>query len=165
MKQRTPRRRDIFKRLNTHYRLVFIDDESLIEVASFRLTMRKLYILFSTIFVVLVVLTVTVLLLTPLKYYIPGYGNDNTRVKVMQLKRQVDSLSDLSQQQQKYEENLRTIIAGEKPVKQDTTMLDMSRVNQEAMKSMLPSADVIKKDAIEAVKRENKQQTNGRKNK
>lgn len=158
MKQRTPRRRDVFKRLNTHYRLVFIDDESLEEVASFRLTMRKLYILLSTIFVVLVFITVSILLITPLKYYIPGYGNDKTRGQVIRLKRQVDSLNDVALQQQKYEENMRRVINGSVELKLDTQKLDMSRVRQEDMKNMLPTTDVIKKDAIEAVKRDNRKQ-------
>lgn len=158
MKQRTPRRRDVFKRLNTHYRLVFIDDESLEEVASFRLTMRKLYILLSTIFVVLVFITVSILLITPLKYYIPGYGNDKARGQVIRLKRQVDSLNDVALQQQKYEENMRRVINGNVELKLDTQKLDMSRVRQEDMKNMLPTTDVIKKDAIEAVKRDNRKQ-------
>lgn len=158
MKQRTPRRRDVFKRLNTHYRLVFIDDESLEEVASFRLTMRKLYILLSTIFVVLVLITVSILLITPLKYYIPGYGNDKARGQVIRLKRQVDSLNDVALQQQKYEENMRRVINGNVELKLDTQKLDMSRVRQEDMKNMLPTTDVIKKDAIEAVKRDNRKQ-------
>lgn len=158
MKQRTPRRRDVFKRLNTHYRLVFIDDESLEEVASFRLTMRKLYILLSTIFVVLVFITVSILLITPLKYYIPGYGNDKARGQVIRLKRQVDSLNDVALQQQKYEENMRRVINGNVDLKLDTQKLDMSRVRQEDMKNMLPTTDVIKKDAIEAVKRDNRKQ-------
>lgn len=158
MKQRTPRRRDVFKRLNTHYRLVFIDDESLEEVASFRLTMRKLYILLSTIFVVLVFITVSVLLITPLKYYIPGYGSDKTRGQVIRLKRQVDSLNDVALQQQKYEENMRRVINGNVELKLDTQRLDVSRVRQEDMKNMLPTTDAIKKDAIEAVKRDNRKQ-------
>jgi hypothetical protein len=93
---RPARRRHIFKRLNTHYRLVFIDDTSLQEVASFRLTMRKLYILFSSIFVFVIVVTVAILLLTPLKYYIPGYAGGSDRREVIQLKRTVDSLTDLT---------------------------------------------------------------------
>lgn len=149
---RPAKRRDIFKRINTHYRLVFIDDMSLQEVASFKLTMRKLYILFSTIFVFVIVITVGILLLTPLKYYIPGYAGGSDRREIIQLKRTVDSLSDLTVAQEKFHTNLRDVIAGDTKVKRDTTKLDMKRVNQEAMNNLVPMNEEIKKGALQPVK-------------
>src|SRR5690606_7616533 len=115
----TKERSGPFRKLNTHYRIVFIDDESLEEVSSFRLTMGKLYILLSTIFVIVSLIIVTIVLATPLKYYIPGYGSDKTRLKMIRLKQDVDSLSDLVTAQARYEENIRNIVTGQKPVKQD----------------------------------------------
>jgi hypothetical protein len=150
---RPAKRRHIFKRLNTHYRLVFIDDTSLQEVASFRLTMRKLYILFSSIFVFVIVVTVCILLLTPLKYYIPGYAGGSNRREVIQLKRTVDSLTDLTAAQEEFQNNLKNVIAGDVKVKRDTTMLDMKRVNQEAMKNLVPMNEEIKKGALQPVKK------------
>ncbi len=150
---RPAKRRHIFKRLNTHYRLVFIDDTSLQEVASFRLTMRKLYILFSSIFVFVIVVTVGILLLTPLKYYIPGYAGGSNRREVIQLKRTVDSLTDLTAAQEEFQNNLKNVIAGDVKVKRDTTMLDMKRVNQEAMKNLVPMNEEIKKGALQPVKK------------
>ena len=141
------------KKLNSHYRLVFIDDESLEEVASFRLTLRKLYVLFSVVFVVVITLTVCLLLVTPLKYYIPGYGNNKANVQMLRLKSSVDSLSDLVAAQQEYEENIRNVISGKYDGKPDTTMLDMNQVRKEAM-SIFPKNEEIKKKAIEEVKKE-----------
>eukprot|EP01012_Entosiphon_sulcatum_P041999 TRINITY_DN55921_c0_g1_i1.p1 TRINITY_DN55921_c0_g1~~TRINITY_DN55921_c0_g1_i1.p1 ORF type:complete len:153 (-),score=22.18 TRINITY_DN55921_c0_g1_i1:261-719(-) len=150
---RPAKRRHIFKRINTHYRLVFIDDTSLQEVASFRLTMRKLYILFSSIFVFVIVVTVCILLLTPLKYYIPGYAGGSERREVIQLKRTVDSLSDLTAAQEEFQNNLKNVIAGDVKVKRDTTLLDMKKVNQEAMKNLVPMNEEIKKGALQPVKK------------
>ena len=141
------------KKLNSHYRLVFIDDESLEEVASFRLTLRKLYVLFSVVFVVVITLTVCLLLVTPLKYYIPGYGNNKANVQMLRLKSSVDSLSDLVAAQQEYEENIRNVISGKYDGKPDTTMLDMNQVRKEAM-SIFPKNEEIKKKAREEVKKE-----------
>ena len=143
----------LLKKLNSHYRLVFIDDESLEEVASFRLTLRKLYVLFSVVFVVVITLTVCLLLVTPLKYYIPGYGNNKANVQMLRLKSSVDSLSDLVAAQQEYEENIRNVISGKYDGKPDTTMLDMNQVRKEAM-SIFPKNEEIKKMAIEEVKTE-----------
>ena len=156
---RTPKRSDIFRKLNTQYRVVFIDDESLEEVGSFQLTMRKLYILLSSMFVLVAVLTVCILLLTPLKYYIPGYGSSNARMQVIKLKQHVDSLSDLVAAQQLYEQNLRNVMTGDVKTIRDTTRLDMKKVKEDEMKTMLPMK-TVKQEAIEEVKKENKQKKN-----
>ncbi len=140
------KKRNLFRKINTNYRIVFINDESLEEVVSFRLTMRKLYVLFSTIFVIIVVLTTTVLLITPLKYYIPGYGSNKTHMQIVRLKRNVDSLSDLVASQQTYENNLRKVISGSYTGHLDTTKLDVNKVNKEAANSIFPRQAEIKKN-------------------
>lgn len=154
MKKPIRKRRDIFKRVNTEYRVVFIDDESLQEVASFKLTMRKLYTLLSSLFVLVAVVTVCIVLLTPLKYYIPGYGNNDSRRQIIQLQQTVDSLSDLAAAQQQYEDNLKDVITGKAGMRRDTAMLDMKKVNQEAMKNMMPMNEEIKRGAIEKMKQQ-----------
>ncbi|OJW84613.1 MAG: hypothetical protein BGO69_07780 [Bacteroidetes bacterium 46-16] len=154
-------RSGILKKLNINYRVVFIDDESLQEVASFKLTMRKLYILLSTLFVVIVTLTVCVLLLTPLKYYVPGYGSDKTHMQVIRLKRNMDSLSDLVAAQQLYEDNIKNIVRGTYNGQPDTTKLDLNQVRKEEM-SIFPQTDEIKKKAIEEVRQENKAKKNAK---
>lgn len=146
-------RSGILKKLNINYRVVFIDDESLQEVASFKLTMRKLYILLSTLFVVIVTATVCVLLLTPLKYYVPGYGSNKTHMQMVRLKRNMDSLSDLVLAQQVYEDNLRKIANGEYDGVKDTTKLDMNMVRKEDM-STFPQTEEIKQKAMEEVKKD-----------
>jgi len=128
----------IYNRLQTQYRIVFINDESLEEVATFRLTIRKLYVLFSTLFVVIVGLTICVLLLTPLKYYIPGYGSNKTHMQVIRLKENVDSLSDLVSAQQSYEANIRKVINGSYNGKSDTTKLSDKVITKESNKVIFP---------------------------
>src|ERR1043165_4368398 len=85
----------LLKNLNAPYRMVFINDNSLEEVASFHLTKKSLYSLFSSIFLITILATVIILLFTPLKYYIPGYGSNAMRLQALILERRVDSLSDL----------------------------------------------------------------------
>lgn len=142
----------LFKRLNAPYRMVFIDDESLDEVASFRLTKGSVYILFSTLFVVTIAVTVLILLFTPMKYYIPGYGDNNTRKQVIHLKQSVDSLSDLIVAQQKQAADIRKVINGDFNGQVDTTMLSPDAIKAAGMNSILPKPEDIKKGAIEATK-------------
>jgi hypothetical protein len=139
------KKQGIFSRVRTQYRVVFINDESLEEVASFRLTIQKLYVVFSTLFVVIVALTICLLLLTPLKYYIPGYGSNKTHLQMVKMKQNVDSLNDLVAAQQLYEANMRSVINGNNSTKRDTTMLNVKEAEKEQMKSIVPLQDIKKK--------------------
>lgn len=142
------KRPTLFKRLDAPYRVVFIDDESLEEVATFSLTKGRMYVLFSTLFVLTVTITVMILLFTPLKYYIPGYGNNKTHKEVVRLKKDVDSLSDMVRAQQGFAMNIKKVIAGEYDGVNDTALLDMDKVHREAMNSILPPGEVIKEEAV-----------------
>ncbi len=101
MRKLTLKRPRPFKNLNAPYRMVFINEDSLEEVASFHLTKRSVWTLFSSLFIITILVTVCILLFTPLKYYIPGYGSNVARTQVIRLKQSVDSLSDLVLLQQK----------------------------------------------------------------
>jgi len=138
MSRRKRKQDGIYNKLQTQYRIVFINDESLEEVATFRLTIRKLYVLFSTLFVVIVGLTICVLLLTPLKYYIPGYGSNKTHMQVRRLKENIYSLSDLVSAQQNYEANIRKVINGNYNGQSDTTKLSEKVLTKEANKTIFP---------------------------
>jgi hypothetical protein len=60
------------KRLRNHYRLVIMNDDTFEEVIKFRLSRLSVYMAFSTIFLVMIGLAIALLVLTPLKYYIPA---------------------------------------------------------------------------------------------
>jgi hypothetical protein len=146
----------LFRRFNAPYRIVFIDDETMQEVAAFKLTKRNVYVVGSTLFVVIVTITVCILLFTPMKYYIPGYGSNRTRMDMIKLKQRVDSLSDLVAAQQSYEANINNVISGKQVTQRDTTLLDVNKVRKEAMNSILPKPEEIKKEAVEGVKKDNR---------
>lgn len=156
MKLTSFKRPKLFKKLNAPYRMVFIDDESMNEVASFRLTKRSVYILFSTLFVMIIAVTVSILLFTPLKYYIPGYGNNKTRVQLIQMKQKVDSLSDILLAQQKQVQNIKNVINGNTDMQRDTAMLKPEQIRTEAMSSIVPAPAEIKKEAIETERKNNR---------
>jgi hypothetical protein len=80
------------KRLRNRYRLVVMNDDTYEEVVTFKLSRLSVYIALCTIFVVLVGLTVALIVFTPLKYYIPGYGSQAERREMANLKIRADSL-------------------------------------------------------------------------
>ena len=115
------------KRLRNRYRLVVMNDDTYEEMITFKLSRISVYVGLSTIFVLLVGLTVALLVLTPLKYYIPGYGNNNSREQLQALKIRTDSLEQTILYKDQYMNNIRKVLNGDTPVQLDTTHLKVSK--------------------------------------
>ena len=112
-----------FKRLQNRYRLVVMNDDTYEEVTNFRLSRMSVYIMLCTIFVVLVGLTVALIVFTPLKYYIPGYGSAQAGREYRQLKYVTDSLEKQVTYQSQYIDGLKKMLTGNTTVKLDTAQL------------------------------------------
>lgn len=111
------------KRLRNRYRLVVMNDDTYEEVVTFKLSRLSVYIGLSTIFVVLVGLTVALIVFTPLRYYIPGYDDLKIGREYRQMKYKVDELEKQAQNQANYIENIKKVLQGGPSVSLDTTQL------------------------------------------
>ena len=134
------RKKSWFKRLTDKYRLVLLNDETFEEVTSFQLTRMNVYVLVSTILVILVLVTVSAIVYTPLKEYIPGYSDVNMRRDVMQLKVRSDSLEKVVHSNEVYLQNLKYVISGDLP------MSTLDEASMQEIKS--PNYDSIDLDKI-----------------
>lgn len=114
-------------RLNHKYRLVIMNDDTYEEVTAFRLSRMSVYVALSTLFVLLVAITVATVVFTPLRYYIPGYGDLRQRKEVLQLRMRTDSLERAITHRDQYLENLKNVIGGN--IKLDTNMLKVPKVD------------------------------------
>ncbi|HVK48201.1 MAG TPA: hypothetical protein VM488_10160 [Pseudobacter sp.] len=115
------------KRLQNRYRLVVMNDDTYEEVVTFKLSRLSVYIVLSTIFVLLTGLTVALIVFTPLRMYIPGYGDVNATRELRELKVRTDSLQQAMQYKDKYLENVKSVLQGNVTVKLDTTTLEIPR--------------------------------------
>lgn len=115
------------KRLRNRYRLVVLNDDTYEEVVTFRLSRMSVYIALSTVFVVLVGLTVALIVFTPLKYYIPGYGNAQIGREYRQLKYVTDSLEKQITYQAQYINGIKKVLVGDVPVNLDTTQIEIPK--------------------------------------
>src|ERR1700712_4800619 len=113
------------KRLRNRYRLVIMNDDTYEEVVTFKLSRMSVYILLSTIFVVLTGLTVALIVFTPLKLYIPGYGDVNNTRELRELKMRTDSLEHAVRHKDEYLQDLKMVLQGNTTVKLDTTSLNL----------------------------------------
>ncbi|MEI8058875.1 MAG: hypothetical protein WCG67_01860 [Ferruginibacter sp.] len=117
------------KRLRNRYRLVVMNEDTYEEVVRFRLNRLSVYIALSTLFVLLVGLTVSLIVFTPLKYYLPGVGYGNARqVKEYRLlKIRTDSIEQALEYKQRYFNDLQKVLQGSVP-KLDTNKLDIPKI-------------------------------------
>src|SRR5215468_395853 len=113
------------QRLRNRYRLVIMNDDTYEEVVTFKLSRLSVYILLSTIFVVLTGLTVALIVFTPLKLYIPGYGDINTSKELREMKMRTDSLEESMQKKDQYLSSLKQVLQGSATVKLDTTSINV----------------------------------------
>lgn len=113
------------KRLRNRYRLVIMNDDTYEEVVTFKLSRLSVYALLSTIFVVLTGLTVALIVFTPLKLYIPGYGDVNNTRELRELKIRTDSLEQSVRYKDQYLQNLKGVLGGDASAKLDTTALKL----------------------------------------
>lgn len=117
------------KRLRNRYRLVVMNEDTYEEVVKFRLSRIGVYIVLSSVFVLLTVLTVALIVFTPIKYYLPGVGyGDARQVKEFrQLKIRTDSMETALKYKQKYLEDIKKVLQGKVPVL-DTNKLDLPKI-------------------------------------
>jgi hypothetical protein len=117
------------KRLQNRYRLVVMNEDTYEEVVKFKLNRLSVYIALSSLFVLLVGLTVALIVFTPLKYYLPGvgYGNSKQVKEYRVLKVRTDSIEQALEYKQQYFNDLQKVLQGSVP-KLDTNKLDLPKV-------------------------------------
>ena len=118
------------KRLRNRYRLVVMNEDTYEEVVKFRLSRLSVYIVMSSVFVLLTVLTVALIVFTPIKYYLPGVGyGDARQVKEFrQLKIRTDSMESALKYKQQYFDDIKKVLEG-KVRALDTNKLDLPKVD------------------------------------
>ncbi|HEV8080784.1 MAG TPA: hypothetical protein VGP43_08735 [Chitinophagaceae bacterium] len=117
------------QRLRNRYRLVVMNEDTYEEVVAFKLSRISVYIALSALFVVLVGLTVALIAFTPLKLYIPGFGDAKQAKEYQGLKVKADSIERTLIYKQQYMDNLQKVLKGE-VTRQDTTQLKLKELEK-----------------------------------
>lgn len=110
----------IFKRwitkLKDKNRLVILNDETLEEKFSFRLSRLNVFILIGSIAILLVFITSYIIAFTPLKEYIPGFGGIAGQRDWYKFQLRLDSLEVAMKDKDLYIYNIKNIIANKEIV-------------------------------------------------
>lgn len=117
------------KRLRNHYRLVIMNEDTYEEVVKFKLNRLSVYITFSTLFIVMIAITASLIIFTPLKYYLPGvgYGDVKQMKEYRELKMRTDSIETVLKNRQQYYDNINKVLSGKVPVL-DTSTLNIPKI-------------------------------------
>ena len=118
------------KRLRNRYRLVVMNEDTYEEVVKFKLSRMSVYIALSTLFVLLIGLTVALIVFTPLKYYLPGvgYGNAKQIKEYRELLHRADSVEKVLINKQQYLDDLQKVLKGT-VVRLDTNKLELPKTD------------------------------------
>lgn len=127
----------IQERLSNTYRLVVMHDETFEEVGSTRLSLLNLYVILASILVVMAISVWLLIAFTPLKQYMPGYGDVMQDKEIRELTKQVEEMEKQLATHREYSENFRRILVGEV-----ITEEDVPKVDPEMMEGV-PSGDGI----------------------
>lgn len=102
------------KRLRNRYLLIVMNEDTYEEVVKFRLSRLSVYIILSSTFVLLTILTVAFIVFTPIKYYLPGVGyGDAVQVREFkQLKIRTDSIENAIKYKQQYLDDIKKVLEG-----------------------------------------------------
>lgn len=106
------RKKEFLKKLHHRYRVVILNDDTMEEKLSIQLSRFKVFMLAGTIVVLLVLATIYLIAFTPLKEYIPGYADFNTRKVLRELSLRADTLERQLRQKDLYIMNIRHITEG-----------------------------------------------------
>ena len=121
--------------LTTAYRLVILNDETFGEKFSIRLSPLGLLITIAAITIVMTTLVISLVALTPLREYIPGYGNISERKELLKLTIKADSIEQTLEAKENYINNLINVFNEKKeesPLKpKKDTLKDYSKINSE----------------------------------
>jgi murein DD-endopeptidase MepM/ murein hydrolase activator NlpD len=109
------RRSRLLKKLRSKYRLVLIDDRTFEERFSMRLSRLNVLLVAVLAFTIHGLFVTAVIVLTPLKQYIPGYADQQTKLNAYRSTLKADSLEVELGVRDMYLANLRAVLSGELP--------------------------------------------------
>lgn len=124
-----------------NFRLALIDDKTHQQLVTLHFTRTSFFITIVTILVVLCAIIFSIIAYTPVKTFIPGYPDAQSKRAAIQNAIKIDSLENVIFRWELYSENLRRVVEGQEPVKIDSLIrkmentasdeLDMARLAQQ----------------------------------
>lgn len=137
------------ERLRQKYRLVILNDSSFEEKFSLRLTPGGILILVSAVTIFMSFLVISLIAFTPIREYIPGYGDVTNQKELIKLSVKADSLEYLMDAKNWYIDNLNNVLNGN--ISADESKLDRDSAKKYQNVNVKPSKnDSVLRQEIES---------------
>ena len=108
--------KSFWHRIRFKYKLSFINEGTLEEVWSFRLSQLSAFVTLAVFAFFLIAVTAFIIIKTPIRNYLPGYLDVEVRKEIMQNALRADSLERMIEIQSLYLDNVAGIISGTMPL-------------------------------------------------
>lgn len=141
-------KKKLIKKLKNKYRLVLMNDSSFDERISVLLTPMNVIAVVAAIFFFIAGITVSLIIFTPLKEYVPGYADSRMRINAFNAAMKADSLEHSQALYAQYFNNLQNVLNGN--VSADTTAIaDETPVQYEHLDFAISKEDSLLRAQIE----------------
>jgi murein DD-endopeptidase MepM/ murein hydrolase activator NlpD len=117
----------LVRRIRDQYRLVILNEETLEERISFKLSRLNVFVAIGLLSIILVFITTYIIAFTPLKEYIPGYTDVTLQRRIYELQLRSDSVAFAMRSQEKYLENVKKVLGGDLPNEREMTPVDTAQ--------------------------------------
>lgn len=107
--------------LEKRFLFIIRNEETFEETASYRLTLKNIYILLSTLVFIIGLFLWVLIIFTPIKKYIPGYGDVRSQREFLELDRQIQNLEKTITARDTYIESIQRILEGKPQTRSDVT--------------------------------------------
>lgn len=154
MTEKDRKDKKLINKLKDRYRLVLVNETTFDERFSAYLTPLNVIAGVAAVVIVISVFVVSVIILTPLKEYIPGYSDAETRIAALRAAVKADSLAEAQRIYDRYFEQLAGVLRGELP---DDTLAEETagdrRITYEDLSFAVSRDDSLLRKEIESEER------------
>nr|MBS0037163.1 M23 family metallopeptidase [Saprospiraceae bacterium] len=134
-----PKKKSLFSRLRTPFRLIILNNETLEEKTSFNLSLLNLYLLVCALCILSAAIALSLLVFSPLRTLVPGYADYTETREFIEMNRKVTAMSEELEAQMLYTESLSRILKGELETEDD--ILQNTRQSE-------PNGNGLSEDAV-----------------
>jgi murein DD-endopeptidase MepM/ murein hydrolase activator NlpD len=117
----------LVRRIRDQYRLVILNEETLEERISFKLSRLNVFVAIGLLSILLVFITTYIIAFTPLKEYIPGYTDITLQRRIYELQLRSDSVAFAMRAQEKYLDGLKRVLNGDLPNEREMLPADTAK--------------------------------------
>ncbi len=107
--------------LEKRFLFIIRNEETFEETASYKLTLQNIYILACTLVVFIGILLFLLIVFSPIKKYIPGYGDPKSQVEFIELDQKIRDLEESIKARDTYISSIRRILTDNPETRADVT--------------------------------------------